>query len=62
MVTGMDTEAAGIRREAVRMSWYMRGGMTYEQILNMSWEERVQINELIKDNLETTKKTNLPFF
>jgi len=58
----MDKEAADIRREAVRMSWYMRGGMTYEQILNMSWEERSQINELIKDNLETTKKTNLPFF
>lgn len=62
MITTMDTEAADIRREAVRMSWYMRGGMTYEQILNLSWEERVQINELIKDNLETTKKTNLPFF
>jgi hypothetical protein len=62
MVTTMDKEAADIRREAVRMSWYMRGGMTYEQILNLSWEERVQINELIKDNLETTKKTNLPFF
>lgn len=58
----MDTEATGIRREAVRMSWYMRGGLTYEQILNLSWDERVQINELIKDNLETTKKTNLPFF
>ena len=58
----MDTEAADIRREAVRMSWYMRGGMTYEQILNLSWEERVQINELIKDNLETTKKSGLPFF
>ena len=58
----MDKEAADIRREAVRMSWYMRGGMTYEQILNLSWEERVQINDLIKDNLETTKKTNLPFF
>ena len=62
MITTMDTEAADIRREAVRMSWYMRGGMTYEQILNLSWEERVQINDLIKDNLETTKKTNLPFF
>ena len=62
MVTSMDTEAAGIRREAVRMSWYMRGGLTYEQALNLSWEERVQINELIKDNLETTKKSGLPFF
>ena len=44
------------------MSWYMRGGATYIDILNMSTEERTAINKLIEDNLETTKKSNLPFF
>jgi len=58
----MDKEAAGIRQEAVKMSWYMRGGMTYDQILHLSYDERMIINNLIKENLETTKKTNLPFF
>ncbi len=44
------------------MAWYMRGGMTYEDIMNMSASEREQINELIESNLETTKKTQMPFF
>ena len=44
------------------MAWYMRGGMTYEDIMNMSEDERHQINELIENNLETTKKTQMPFF
>jgi hypothetical protein len=40
----------------------MRGGATYEDILNMSSEERKEINALVESNLETTKKTQLPFF
>lgn len=40
----------------------MRGGATYEDVLNMSSQERKLINELIESNLETTKKTQLPFF
>jgi hypothetical protein len=44
------------------MAWYMRGGASYEDILNMSSEERGKINEIIESNLETTKKSQLPFF
>ncbi len=40
----------------------MRGGISYEDILNMSIDERNAINKIIEDNLETTKKSNLPFF
>ena len=40
----------------------MRGGASYTDILNMSIEERVMLNQLVENNLETTKKTNLPFF
>jgi hypothetical protein len=40
----------------------MRGGASYEDILNMSPQERSQITELINSNLETTKKTQMPFF
>ena len=58
----MDTETVDIRREAVQMSWYMRGGITYDQALQLSVNERTLISELIKENLETTKKSGLPFF
>lgn len=44
------------------MAWHMRGGASYTDILNMSYEERKQINKLIEEHMETTKKTQLPFF
>lgn len=40
----------------------MRGGASYEDILNMSDLERTVINKIIEENLETTEKTKLPFF
>lgn len=58
----MDQEAASIRKQALKMSWHMRGGATYEDVLNMSYSERSMISELIKDNLETTRTSRLPFF
>jgi hypothetical protein len=61
-VDQMEKETKEIRQEAVKMAWYMRGGLTYEQVLSLSADERKIIGELIKDNLETTKKSGLPFF
>lgn len=37
-------------------------GMSYAEAVNLSYEERAIISEIIKENLETTKKTHLPFF
>ena len=62
MVQDMDKEIDGIRQEALKMAWYMRGGLTYEQALQLSSRERELISDLIKENLETTKKSGLPFF
>jgi len=58
----MDKEVMEIRQEALKMSWYMRGGISYDQALQLSVAERNIISTLIKDNLDTTKKTGLPFF
>jgi hypothetical protein len=62
MVDQMDKETQDIRQEAIKMSWYMRGGISYVQALSLSLAERVAISALIKENLETTRKTGLPFF
>jgi hypothetical protein len=37
-------------------------GMGYAEAMMLSHEERMIISDIIKDNLETTKKTGLPFF
>jgi len=46
----------------LQLCWYMRGGLTYDQALQLSVGERKIINEIVKGNLETTKKSGLPFF
>ena len=62
MVDQMDKEITDIRQEALKVAWYMRGGVSYDQALQLSVAERTSISNLIKENLETTKKTGLPFF
>lgn len=62
MVDAMEKESDDIRQEAIRMTWYMRGGINYEQALQLSSGERKIISALIKENLDTTKKSGLPFF
>lgn len=57
----LDKESRDIKKEALKISWYMRG-MSYSEAMNLSFEERSIVGEIIKENLETTKKTNLPFF
>jgi hypothetical protein len=55
-------EAMAIKFNAQRLSWYMRGGVSYNDILNMSTEEISNLNKIIDENLEITKKNRLPFF
>jgi len=57
----LDTEAKIIKKDCLKLCWYMRG-LSYAEIMNMSWDEREIIGEIIKENLETTKKTGLSFF
>ena len=58
----MEKESNDIRQEALRMAWHMRGGLSYDQALQLSTAERKIIAGMIKENMETTKKTGLPYF
>ncbi len=40
----------------------MRGSITIDDAFALTYEDREIISEIIKDNLETTKKSGLPFF
>ena len=61
-VDSLDKEADQIRAESLRLAWHLRGGGTYEDVMNMSPQERRLVSELAKENIETTKKSNLPWF
>ena len=62
LVDRMEKDCQTIRQEALKVSWFMRGGLTYDQAMALGIQEREVINDLIKENLETTKKSGLPFF
>ena len=58
----MDKETRAIKLEMLRMCWYMRGGVTLEEMYQLDISDREIISEIIKNNLEMTKETRLPFF
>lgn len=62
LIEQQDKEVNSIREDVLKMCWYMRGGVTYEEGMNLSVAERNIIGAIIKDNLETTKKSGLPWF
>jgi hypothetical protein len=58
----LDKDSRAFREEALKMSWYMRGGLSYDDALALSFQEREIIGEIIKQNMATTKESGLPFF
>ena len=62
MVDRMDKETRNIRQEILKLCWYMRGGLTYDEGMQLGFQEREIISDIVKENLETTKKSGLPFF
>jgi len=46
----------------MKLCWFMRGGISWQEALNLAPQEREIVAQLVKENLDTTKKTGQPFF
>lgn len=58
----LDKEAKALKEEVIKMCWFMRGSLTYDDAMCLGQQDREVVSKLIKENLETTKKTGMPFF
>lgn len=58
----LEKESKALQKEIMQLCWYMRGSVSYTEAMEMSPSERETIVKLIKDNLETAKKSGMPFF
>jgi len=58
----MEKETKAYKLELYRICWFMRGGLTITEAYELTDEDIEILGKLISDNLETTKKTQLPFF
>jgi len=57
-----DNETKNLKLELMKICWFMRGGMAWQESLNLSPDERTIVSQLVKENMETTKKSGQPFF
>ena len=57
-----DSESRAIKHEALRAAWSMRGGLSYEDAMYLSQTEREIVSDIIKENMEITKESKLPYF
>jgi hypothetical protein len=62
LIDSYDKESKALREDALRMCWYMRGGISYEDAMLLTQQERDIIGTIVKDNMATTQKSGLPFF
>ena len=61
-INNLESSVKVIKDEIFKISWYMRGGVTSQELLHIySYEDRIIMSNIIKDNIETTQKTKLPF-
>jgi len=58
----LDKESKAIKSDLLKLCWYMRGSITLEDAFSMCIEDRSIVGDIIKENLETAKKTGMPFF
>lgn len=58
----LEAQSKALKEETLRLCWYMRGGLDYNDAMMLSLEERKLIGKIVKDNLETSKKSGMPFF
>jgi len=57
-----DNEVKNLKLELFKVCWFLRGGVTWQEALNLSPGERTIVSQLVKENMETTKKSGQPFF
>ena len=57
-----ENASKNLKFEIMKICWFMRGGINWQDALNLSPEERKIVSQLVKENMDTTKKTGQPFF
>lgn len=58
----LEKQTKALKEEVLKLCWYMRGALSYEDGMLLSSSDRISITSLIKENLETAKKSGMPFF
>ena len=62
LLENMENQSKALRDDILRICWYMRGSVSYDEAMMLSKTDRDVIGKIIKENLEITQKSKIPFF
>lgn len=61
MLVRLEKEIVDFKTELFKISWFMRGGVNINDLFHTYSAEDLEImSKIIKENIETTKATQLP--
>jgi hypothetical protein len=58
----MEKETKALKNQLYKFCWYMRGSLSFSESFDLSVEDLEIIGNIVKENIETTTKTRMPFF
>lgn len=61
-VDRLEKESKQIKFDLAKLCWFMRGGLSLTEAYDLSVEDREIMSTLVKENLDTAKKTGQPFW
>jgi hypothetical protein len=61
-VESLEKESKALIKQIYTLAWHMRGGMTLDEAFQISFSDREIVMELIKEHMEVTKESHLPYF
>ena len=62
MLEDYEKNSKAIKKHIFKLCWYMRGGVNVDEMFQLGYQEREIIGEIIKENIDITNETKLPFF
>lgn len=61
-IVKMENESKALKKEIFKMSWFMRGGLSFTEAYMLDTQDREIIAKIIEENLDLTKSSQMPFF
>ena len=61
-VESLEKESKALIKQLYTLAWHMRDGMTLDEAFQISFSDREIVMELIKEHMEVTKESHLPYF
>lgn len=62
MLDDYEKDTKALKHSILKMCWYMRGSISYDEGMTLTYSDREIISDIIKENLDATKESGLPFF